>query len=300
MKPTRYRPDYSACHRSFGHWFRSPLGQSLLQDQMACVDTHVAGLGGARQLHLGISPELVLAPGSDFAQRIIATPYWQPDLPAGVVVCDPDELPFPGGSIDLVILHHSADFSAWPHQVLREAARVLRGGGQLLLMGFNPLSSWGLRKLLSRHRHGPWGGRFMLRSRMEDWLNLLDCNVERSGSYFFRLPLQNTRTMKRLEMMETAGSQAMLPVGAYYCILATKRICAPVSRRRAWMPAKVIPLPAAGTLGASRQARGGADTGANSRSKRSCQKVSRYTPTGPAKVIPGPGAGVSSFDTAKP
>lgn len=296
MNRIRRNPDYRSCHRSFAEWFQSPLGQALLADQMACVDTHVEGLEGARQLHIGLSPSLPLASASDFHQRIVATPYWQPDLPKGVLVCDPDELPFPEGTMDLVILHHSADFSAWPHQVLREATRVLRGGGQLILMGFNPLSSWGVRKLLSRHRHGPWGGRFMLRRRMEDWLSLLDCVVERSGSYFFRLPLQNPRSMRRLEVMESAGAQAMLPVGAYYCILATKRVWAPVARRRAWVPAKVIPLPAAGTLGASRQARETVSLSGPSvmGRKRRCQDESRSTPMGPAKVIPGPGAGGSS------
>ena len=248
-------PDYRVSHRNLEHWFHSPLGQALLEDQRACVDTQVHTLGGARQLHIALSHRLPLAPDTDFTQHIVATPYWHAGLPDGVVVCDPDELPFPSASIDLVILHHSADFSAWPHQVLREAARVVRGGGQLLVLGFNPVSTWGIRRLLSRRRRGPWGGRFLLRSRMEDWLNLLDCTVESSGSYFFRLPVQNEKLLERRSMLEYCGTQGMLPVGAYYCILASKRVCAPVSRRRLWRPGKVIPLPTPGTLGASRQAR---------------------------------------------
>ncbi len=251
----RRGPDFRVSHSSFEQWFQSPLGQALLNDQQACVNTHIQGLGGARQLHVGLSHRTPLAHGTDFTQHILATPYWRPDLPPGVVVCDPDELPFPSGCIDLVILHHSADFSAWPHQVLREAARVLRGGGQLVLLGFNPLSSWGVRRLVSRQRRGPWGGRFMLRQRMEDWLNLLDCVVERSGSYFFRLPVQNPRMIQRPSLLEYAGTQGMLPGGAYYCICATKRVYSPIVRRRAWRPAKVIPLPSPGTLGASRQCR---------------------------------------------
>ena len=248
----RQQPDFRASHRSFEAWFQSPLGQALLEDQRACVRTHVADLGGARQLHIALSHRLTLAPDTDFAQHIVATPYWRKNLPAGVVVCDPDELPLPTGSIDLVILHHTADFTAWPHQVLRESTRVLRGGGQLLVLGFNPISSWGVRRLLSRRRRGPWGGRFLLRSRMEDWLSLLDCSVERSGSYFFRLPLQTESVAERPSLLEYAGTQGMLPVGAYYCVLATKRVCAPIARRRAWHPGKVIPMPAPGTLGISR------------------------------------------------
>ena len=251
----RRQPDYRTCHRSFEAWFQSSLGQALLADQRACVQTHVANLGGARQLHVALSQRLPLAPDTDFSQHIVATPYWRKDLPDGVVVCDPDELPLPSGSVDLVILHHTADFTAWPHQVLRESTRVLRGGGQLLVLGFNPLSSWGIRRLLSQRRHGPWGGRFLLRSRMEDWLSLLDCSVERSGTYFFRLPLQSESLAERRSLLEYAGTEGMLPVGAYYCLLATKRVCAPISRRWAWRPGKVIPMPAPGTLGISRRGR---------------------------------------------
>ena len=247
------KPDFRSSHRSCEAWFQSPLGEALLADQRACVSTHVSGLRGARQLHIAMSHRLVLATDTDFTQHIVATPYWRKGLPEGVVVCDPDELPFPSGTLDLVILHHTADFTAWPHQVLREATRVLRGGGQLLVLGFNPLSSWGVRRAVSRRHRGPWGGRFLLRSRMEDWLNLLECSVERGGSYFFRLPLQGESLLERPSLLEYAGTRGLFPFGAYYCLLATKRVCAPIARRRAWRPGKVIPLPTPGTLGVSRQ-----------------------------------------------
>ncbi len=243
--------DYPRRHADFEHWFQTPLGRALLADQRACVDHLVATLAGARQLHVGVSHRLPLAGCSDFSQRITSTPHWQNDLPDGVVVCDADELPFPSDSMDLVILHHSADFSAFPHQVVREASRVIRGGGQMLILGFNPLSLWGLRKLLSRHRHGPWGGRFMLRSRMEDWLSLLDFQVESARSHFFRLPLQRGAQLNLGPVDRLAGLR-FLPIGAYYCILASKRVCAPTRKQRLWHRPKVVALPSAGPIGASR------------------------------------------------
>ncbi|WP_166268288.1 class I SAM-dependent methyltransferase [Marinobacter caseinilyticus] len=243
---------YAERHERFENWFQTPLGRSLLSDQRRCVDAHVEGLSGARQLHVGISHRLPLAGSSDFGHRIVTTPRWQPDLPEGVAVCDPDELPFPASSMDLVILHHSADFSAYPHQVIREASRVVRGGGQMLVLGFNPLSLWGLRKLIFRHRYGPWGGRFMFRSRMEDWLSLLDFQVESARSHFFRLPIQNLQLSDKRSLVERLGVDRFVPIGAYYCILATKRVCAPIVRRPAWRQKNVISLPSTGSLGISR------------------------------------------------
>lgn len=245
--------DYAERHRNFEHWFQTPLGRALLSDQRRCVDHVLADvMPGARLLQVGISHRLPLASTSDFTDRITTTPHWCPDLPAGVAVCDSDELPFPAESMELVILHHSADFSAYPHQVVREASRVLRGGGQMLVLGFNPLSLWGVRKLLSRNHNGPWGGRFLFRSRMEDWLSLLDFGVDKSASYFMKLPVQNANMMDRLSLLERIGGHGFLPLGAYYCILATKRIGAPIRAKRLWRQGNVVAMPGASVIGASR------------------------------------------------
>lgn len=244
--------DYPERHETFERWFGTPLGRALLADQRKMLDHELSHLTGARQLQVGVSHRLPLATGTDFAQRIMTTPRWYPHIPDGVAVCDAHELPFPGDSMDLVVLHHSADFSRYPHEVLRDAARVLRGEGTIALIGFNPLSLWGLRKLASRHREGPWGGRFLLRGRMEDWLNLLGFNVEASVTRFFRLPLQRSGRKTRSRLDAKLGGNRILPVGAYYCILAKKRVYAGLPRKPAWRQAKVISLSGTRTIGASR------------------------------------------------
>ncbi|WP_372971565.1 class I SAM-dependent methyltransferase [Marinobacter sp.] len=243
--------DYSARHENFESWFQTPLGRALLADQRDCVDRHVRKLSGARQLQVGLSHRLPLATTTDFAQRILTTPAWDSVIPDGVAVCDADELPFPGDSMDLVILHHTADFSPHPHQALREASRVLRGEGMMVLIGFNPFSLWGLRKMISRQNGGPWGGRFMMKRRMEDWLRLLDFSVEYTGSSFFRMPLQRQELNARKGMVERVCGNRFLPVGAYYCILAKKRVYSRIPRKPVWQSSKVITLPGRGTVGAS-------------------------------------------------
>lgn len=245
--------DYAERHRNFEHWFQTPLGRALIADQRRCIDQVLASvMPGNRLLQMGLSHRLPLTSGLDFNHKFMTTPHWGWSIPDGVVVCDNDELPFPSESMDLVILHHSADFSAYPHQVVREACRVLKGGGQLLHIGFNPVSLWGLRKMLSRRHSGPWGGRFILRSRMEDWLRLLDLGVDRSGSYFLHLPLKNLSPGSDVRLLTRIGGQGILPVGAYYCILATKRVGSPIKTRRNWRQSNVIALPGTTAIGASR------------------------------------------------
>lgn len=237
--------DYSARHESFERWIQTPLGRALLASQRRVLDHHLDGLTGARQLQVGLSHRLPLASGTDFSQKIITTPAWYPHMPDGVAVCDADELPFPGDSMDLVILHHTADFSPDPHQVLRESARVLRGEGHLALIGFNPLSLWGARKLVSRNQLGPWGGRFLLRARMEDWLRLLGFQLEGSATFFCTLPLQRKGNYISRQSKDLDCHGHFLPVGAYYCILARKRVYARLQRRVPWRKTRVVSLPGA-------------------------------------------------------
>jgi len=244
--------DYPSRNESFENWFQTPLGRTLLADQRALLDRRLASLTGARQLQVSVSHRLPLTSGTDFSQKIMTTPRCFAGIPDGVVVCDADELPFPGDSMDLVVLHHTADFSDYPHQVLREGARVLRGGGTIALIGFNPISFWGLRRLISRHHAGPWGGRFLLRRRMEDWLSLLDFQVEVSVTRLFRLPFQRNGGKASGKFSERLASYGFLPVGAYYCILAKKRVCARIPQRSQWRQKKVMGLSGTSTVGASR------------------------------------------------
>ena len=246
MKPEK-GVDFQARHDSFERWFQTPLGRALLADQRQYLDHKLASLKGARQLQVGVSHRLPLATGTDFVQHIITMPQWSPSIAAGVAVCDADELPFPGDSMDLVILHHTADFSRYPHEVLRESARVLRGEGCIAITGFNPFSLWGLRRLMSRHHSGPWGGRFMPAGRMEDWLRLLGFQIEHSSTRFYNLPLQ--RSGRGPTPQQRCG---FLPGGAYYCILARKREPARTSGVAAWNKKQVINLAGGGPIGASR------------------------------------------------
>ena len=237
---------YAERLHSFEAWFQTPLGRALLADQRRCVDTCLDQIpAAARQLQVGISHRLPLAGGTDFSQKILTRSDWSSDLPDGVAVCDADELPFPNDSIDLVILHHTADFSAYPHQVIREASRVTRGSGQLMIFGFNPISLWGLRRLASRTHQGPWGGHFVMRSRMEDWLRLLDYEVESSGTFFLRPPIQSPHIHPKPLAAERVWGVRFLPVGAYYCILATKRVYTPIRTRMAWRQNNVVAMPGA-------------------------------------------------------
>lgn len=99
------------------------------------------------------------------------------------------QLPIPDSSADLVILRHSLSFAPSPHQLLREADRVLSQRGQLVILGFSPWSWLGLASHLPiRSAQFPRGMQMLRAARLVDWLHLLNFRVEEQGHYGADIP----------------------------------------------------------------------------------------------------------------
>lgn len=125
------------------------------------------------------------------------------------------DLPLPTDTLDVVVLHHVLDFAPSPHRVLAEAARTLRPGGRLILVGFDPWSPFGMAHWLVSplRKASVWRHNSLRRSRLVDWLALLGLAVEPSGTSLKRWPmLWNHRGVM------------------FFTIIATKRVL-PLQRR---------------------------------------------------------------------
>ena len=87
-------------------------------------------------------------------------------------------LPIDSHAVDVVILPHVLEFESRPHEALRESSRVLVPEGSLVVLGFNPLSIIGLRRVF-KHRAevAPWCGTYFGAGRLRDWLTLLGFDI---------------------------------------------------------------------------------------------------------------------------
>ena len=106
--------------------------------------------------------------------------------------------------------------------------------GQLIIIGFNPLSAFGLRHLLSGWRKkSPWYGRFYSRWRLKDWLSVLDYRVLHSEASFIRPPINSERLLRRLR-----GLERLQPwvggLGGIYILRARKQTIPMTLSRRHW------------------------------------------------------------------
>ncbi|MEM9624457.1 MAG: class I SAM-dependent methyltransferase [Pseudomonadota bacterium] len=95
-----------------------------------------------------------------------------------------EQLPFKSNSVDGVVLHHGLEITADPRTALREVTRVLAPGGRLILVGFNPMSLFGLRCLYGKVvRDKTLAGGLIHPLRLFDWLAVLGFELQDKPLY---------------------------------------------------------------------------------------------------------------------
>ena len=219
-------------------WLETPPGRYLLDWEQQQIDRAVADVFGFHALQLGLSqldalqanrmPHRWLAGDGEILEAEAATG------PRAVALqCEFDALPFPNQSLDLVVLPHSLELAADPHQTLREVERVLVPEGRVVILGFNPASLWGLRQQCGRVRQRlggraplflPRTGEFIGYWRLRDWLKLLSFDVEAARFGIYRPPLRSEAWLHRWRWIDNVGSRWWPVLGAVYFIQAVKRV----------------------------------------------------------------------------
>ncbi len=200
-------------------WFASPLGAYLLKREQNYYDRVVADIFGFYAVQIGLTQY-------DFLRnsRIPGRIHCGQDAPAQILA-EPMFLPFESQSVDLLVMPHVLEYTDHPHQVLREAERVLRPEGRLVLSGFNPRSLWGLTRMLKGHEKGfPWNGHFLNMSRAKDWLELLGFELSAGSMCCYRPPINKENWLKRFRFMEPAGDRWWAMGGGVYFLQAIKRV----------------------------------------------------------------------------
>lgn len=154
-------------------WDEMAQGQWLQQELNILLQPYWSKMFGYYMLKLG-----PLAEGIDSHYSTIRNQYHLSMAADADIKGSLTSLPIAANSIDAVVMPFCLEFSEDPHQVMREAVRVLTPQGHLLLIGFNPFGMVGLGKAGWRSRKQyPWCGQFYSEYRMRDWLKLLGNEV---------------------------------------------------------------------------------------------------------------------------
>jgi len=156
-------------------WLNSPIGQGLLEREQALASEVLERVFGDQIVQLG-----GWGPADLFLQSV-RTQYsvLLADAPmdGASALATAGQLPLLTDSVDALLLPHTLELAADPHGVLREVHRVLRPDGRLIVLGFNPVSWWGLRHKLAATGFPPGIQRHIGRGRLVDWLRLLNLRI---------------------------------------------------------------------------------------------------------------------------
>ncbi|HEX7045538.1 MAG TPA: methyltransferase domain-containing protein [Burkholderiales bacterium] len=218
-------------------WFDTPLGRSLQAVEAHGLRGVLPSLYGTVALQLGKLGKLDLLDACIAPTRVVVEEdeaWFRSDCPVERQLTGARtvgvrsfaySLPLDERSVDVALLPHTLDFTTEPHRVLREVSRVLRPEGHVVVLGFNPWSSWGLCRLFARHTgQPPWSAHFFRLARVKDWLALLDLEFTQGRMLYYRPPFRREATMDRFYFLEQAGDRWWPMMAAVYLIVAKKRV----------------------------------------------------------------------------
>ncbi len=228
-------PQSTSLGSQLRQWYELPLGQALRACEQQRLESILPDLFGYHLLQVGALADGVLS-ASRVLHRAVMAVGDEPRGEHSAGLCgDPAQLPIAGDSLDALVLYHTLDFAPDPHQVLREAERVLVAEGSIVVLGFNPWSLWGVWHALARRRGIPWCGRFVGLSRLRDWLSLLGFEIVSTGQLFRRPPLHRAALLDRLAFMEGA-----LGPGGVYVMVARKKVMNMTPVKPRWRPRRSL------------------------------------------------------------
>ncbi len=219
-------------------WFDSWVGAQLAKTEKTVLDDILPDLFGYYLVALSHPQQAYKFAASRVSRRMVmnicARDYLPPLKPSGFLG-QVHRLPLQTDCVDVLVLPHILEFSRQPHEVLREAERVLIAEGHVVILGFNPFSFWMLWRLALGWRGAvPWCGTFRSVSRVRDWLALLGFDVVATHYYFFRPPIQNNSILHKLGFLEKLGQRLWPIFGGGYAIVAKKRVVTLTPLRPRW------------------------------------------------------------------
>lgn len=240
-------------------WYARARTGTRLRDQVrreleACLDE----LFGYHLLVLGPDIGLEIDALTRIRNRMAVTPGTDgtAQLETRLVALD-EELPIETDSVDVVVLLHSLDTSEDPHQVLREARRVLTPHGHLVLLGFNPVGVLGLlRRLPGLRRPLRWQALQPVSAhKVQDWLSLLDFRCAPVRHKLVLPTLGRGRLARFFAWADEWLVRHNLPMGSAYLIRADKLVRGHIQpateHRRA---PRLIPIPVGKPVAGASQA----------------------------------------------
>lgn len=205
-----------------GVWLKQQLEQAMVP--------MLERMFGYYLIRLGPLADSLATDASPIKHQLSLSPLLTADIRANVT-----DLPLAENSVDGCVLPLGLEFCIDPHQLVREAHRVVIADGHILLAGMNPFSLAITGKMWPAWRKRyPWQGRFFSHSRVADWFQLLGCEIISSQTLAFSSLLGKNAAHKKVQDI---GSRYLPYNGSIYLMLIKKREVPLTLIRSSWKTA---------------------------------------------------------------
>ena len=247
---------YVSLSGKFYRWYDSARGRSLQACESALLSRFIPDYKGALLCSAGFiaSPEVTAACSCTGMRHIHLDTFGEGGQLRGSI----HHWPVRPGIFDAVVLHHAQEWSRRPQHIIREACRAVRPGGQLIVLGFNPLSLSGLYRFFRSGRFPvPYGTTFFSASVIQQWLSDegFSCDPPlhalRTAPLKFKLPRNTARKRK-------SRFHIRLPFGGIFVLRAVRKQNALIPGSVMWdaesrpESAQTAPARACGKTGSAR------------------------------------------------
>lgn len=204
-------------------WWHGPLGAALRETEQACLQESLPERYYPVSVQIGC-PGFSLLDRTEAGLKVYVTSDGVRGEGKTCIVNASNSLPFPARSLDLVLLVHALEYSGSPHAMLREVSSAIAPEGYVVIFGFNPVSFWGIRKLIpGSRRYPPWTGRFYSPGRVQDWISLLGFELRSATMTAYELPVTSERARRHTRWLRNAGNRWWPMFGGSYMLVACKR-----------------------------------------------------------------------------
>lgn len=224
-------PDWCDAQPELRTWYQTSLGNAVLDTVADKFDDILPGIFGYQGVQVGqIAPGRELLSNAGLHRRLVIDSFANES--GSHISAAVEHLPISSDCVNLVFYPHALEFCESPHGALREADRILTNDGHLIVMGFNPYSTFGLRRILGRTT--PWNGKTYSRARVQDWLSVLGFRIVSTETVFLRLPWNRPGLLRKTRSFEK--TQRFLGfAGGVYLIHARKQTLPMTLARQQWL-----------------------------------------------------------------
>lgn len=229
-------PDFDNA-ATYDAWFQTPLGKLCGELERRVVLQLAVVKAGEKVLDTGCGTgyfTLVLAragaevTGIDLSEAMVARARdnaRREGLKAEFITGDAVQLPFPPASFDLVTGVTTLCFAEAPERVLREARRVLKPTGRVVIGELNALSPWAVGRRVKGHacpssyRHA----HFFRPAELERLLTESGFLVTERRTLLYFPPLNSRLLLSSYQWFERTGARLFPGGGAFITVSAARR-----------------------------------------------------------------------------